>query len=290
MEQLLAVLDNKISQERAEQLLQEAEGSVEAALAIFFSTDHPEAGSTGPSSSSQLQQLVAIVGPGVSQARLRRLLSRAGSAARAADLYFTEAGPEAEVAAPAGPSQPEGSLQPSSVVRPRRQRRRSAVPRSPSLTLDSDEDQSDAAPAEPPAHATSGPRTMQITASAELFQGFLSTLGSTLGSGQPQLHSASLDDSDDVLFPGYGSDGSDGPGFPVMDTEPMNEDHDSDDDAGDQEMSEQQDAETEAGPSTSGAARDILAVGCRPRCSCSTTFLLVSIARWTLHPVVLLCS
>lgn len=271
MEQLLAVLDNKISQGRAEQLLAEAEGSVEAALAIFFSTDHPEAGNAAPSSSSQLQQLAAIVGPGVPQARLRRLLSRAGSVARAADLYFTEAGPEAEVAAPAGPSQPQGSPQPSSVTRPRRQRRPTAVTRSPSLMLDSDEDEPDAPPVEPPAHTTSGPRTMQTAGSAELFQGFLSTLSSALGSGRPLQQSGGMDDSDDIPFPSdssddpFASDGSDGPGFPAMELSPVNEDDDNDNDADNHEMSEQQEAEAEAGPSTSGSAHGILTVGRRPR-------------------------
>ncbi|KAK9831775.1 hypothetical protein WJX74_008901 [Apatococcus lobatus] len=262
MEQLLAILDHKISQERAEQLLEEADGSLDAAIAIFFSTAQQDAGNAGSSSSSQLHQLAGILGPGVPTARLRRLLSRAGSVPRAADLYFSEAGPEAEVAASAGPSQPESPPPPSSASRPRRRRRPTAVARTPSLTLDSDEEDPNAAPAAETAHASSGARTMETASSADLFQGFISALQTARGNDSDQ-GGMSSDDSDDNSF---ASDGSDSPGPPVMVPQIMDDGDDFDhDDAEDIEMLEQQEAEDAAGPSASGPFRGMLPMGQQPR-------------------------
>ena len=256
MDQLLAVLDNKISQERAEQLLVEAEGSVDAAVAIYFSSAQQEAGNSESSSSSQLQQLAAILGPRVANARLRRLLSRAGSVPRAADLYFSEAGPETEAAASAGPSQPESPLQTSPVNRPRRHRRPTAAAQSSVLTLDSDEEDSKAGPDEPPA-----PGPMQTAASADLFQGFLSALQPSRGHASDrssaEQQEGESDDSEGDFTDDGNSDGpgpGPGPGRLVTTRQLFGLDDEGDEEDGTHEAHEQPDPEDEAGPSSSSPA------------------------------------
>ena len=266
MDQLLAVLDNKISQERAEQLLAEADGSLDAAVAIYFSTAQQDAGNSESSSSSQLQQLAAILGPQVTNPRLRRLLSRAGTVPRAADLYFSEAGPGTEAAASAGPSQPESPLQASPITRPRRHRRPTAAAQSPVLTLDSDEEESDAAPDEPPAH---GP--MQTASSADLFQGFISALqptrGHASGHRSAEQQEEGSDDSDGDFTDDGNSDGpgpssgpapgsgpGPGPGRLVTFRQLFGLDDENDEEDGTDEAHEQHDPEDEAGPSSSSPA------------------------------------
>ena len=205
--QLLVVLDNKITQERAQQLLEEAEGSVDAAVAIFFSSGQQDAGNPAQPAASQQQQLAAILGPEVPASRLRRLLSRAGSVPRAADLFFSEAA-DAEPEGP-GPSQPVQGTPPSGpAVRQRRKRR--LTPRMQHAALSPDDSDAEEAAEEvaPPATETAavpahapGARTMQTASSADLFRGFVSAIAAAAShlpeSGQSDIF---MEDDDDDEF------------------------------------------------------------------------------------------
>ncbi len=218
--QLLCVLDSKISRERAEQLLTEGEGSLDAAVAIFFSSSQPDAGNNGTSTSTPQQQLADILGPNVPQAKLRRLLTKAaGSVPRAADLFFSQAGHDTEAPAAAGPSQPAEASQQSPGSRGRRpmwpRARAHARPSSPFVSFDSDEDQPADSPTDGPGPAVDEPvtrpfrtrtiqmnhadRAMQRQSSAELFQGFVAAAtssGHPETSGDPELpYSSDLDDA-----------------------------------------------------------------------------------------------
>ncbi len=75
----------------AERLLQQTGGSVETAIAVFFSSDQTTTVHEGPS--TPRTQLRAILGPIVTARDAQRLLTRAqNSVQEAVDLYYTTGG------------------------------------------------------------------------------------------------------------------------------------------------------------------------------------------------------
>ena len=72
----------------AERLLQQTEGSVETAVALYFSSDHSSI--VQEDSASPLTQLRAILGPSVTRRQAQDLLVRAdNSVQEAVDLHYT---------------------------------------------------------------------------------------------------------------------------------------------------------------------------------------------------------
>ena len=80
----------------AARLLEEADNSVETAVALYFSSD---AGASGGGQQALQQappsprtQLCSIIGPGMTRARAGRLIRSAGSVQAAADQHYANAG------------------------------------------------------------------------------------------------------------------------------------------------------------------------------------------------------
>ena len=71
----------------ATRLLQEAEGSVETAVALFFSSTGRE-----PAPESPRSQLCTIIGPALTRDEARTLLQNAGSVTAAVDQYYAGQG------------------------------------------------------------------------------------------------------------------------------------------------------------------------------------------------------
>jgi hypothetical protein len=96
---LIEVLGPGVTRARATALLRDADGSLDTAIAIFFSSAIPSAPEAGGGRAAELQSLRELLGDGPSLPELQELLSRAGNSAEAAiELYF------AGGAAPAGPA------------------------------------------------------------------------------------------------------------------------------------------------------------------------------------------
>ncbi|KAK9915395.1 hypothetical protein WJX75_008587 [Coccomyxa subellipsoidea] len=114
---LLAILgESGLTRPAAERLLQETEGSVETAVALYFSSDRSRIVQEEPA--SPLTQLQAILGTSVTNHQAEELLARANNSVQeAVDLYYTTGGgaspgsgtsSEAEDAA-AGPASAAGA-------------------------------------------------------------------------------------------------------------------------------------------------------------------------------------
>lgn len=88
----------------AESLLRRANNSVELAITLHFNDAAASSSGAAESSTSQLEQLRAVVGSAATEVQLLQLLSQHGSAERAADAFFAE--PDALPAQPAAAQAP----------------------------------------------------------------------------------------------------------------------------------------------------------------------------------------
>lgn len=88
---LLSVLGTDVAREVAEQLLQQADGSIETAVAMYFSAERPVASTARQNQLQNKEQaLRAILGDELSLSQLRSLLREArGSVEAAVDLFFS---------------------------------------------------------------------------------------------------------------------------------------------------------------------------------------------------------